>query len=59
MTDQQAFDLECELASMQNLDQALRVAQGCLKQAPEYDKALWREAVKLLQQRLMAKVSQC
>jgi hypothetical protein len=59
MSDRDALELECELASMQNLDQALRVAQGCLKQAPEHDKKLWAEAVKLLQQRLMEKVSQC
>jgi hypothetical protein len=59
MSDRDALELECELASMQNLDQALRVAQGCLKQAPEHDKKLWGEAVKLLQQRLMEKVSQC
>lgn len=59
MTDSDALEMERDLASMENIDQALKVAKEALRQAPSYDKALWGEAVKLLQQRLMEKVKQC
>ena len=55
MTDQQAFDLECELASTTDVQKALKVAQRCLRQCPPHDKALWREAVKQLESKIKEK----
>lgn len=52
MTDEAQLAIECELASTTNIQQALKVARGCLRQAPEYDKALWKEAIKLLESKL-------
>jgi urocanate hydratase len=55
MSDRDSLEMECDLASMENIDQALKVAKEALRQAPSYDKALWGEAVKLLQEKLKEK----
>lgn len=55
MTDREALDLECELASTTDVQKALKVAQRCLRQCPPHDKALWREAVKQLESKIKEK----